>query len=694
MRFAFWAVALALGVSACDDENGAAADASPDAGVDVGVCSGGPGRLELISGELDGKGMRDGQGSAARFWNPSGMVRDGQALYIADTGNAVIRRLDLTTRQVTLFAGSPGVLSPLYVPRDGPALSASFFAPRHLALTKDTLFVADGGYVRMIDMKDPAHPVTTLESGGAAWGAAAAPLRGLAAVDGVIYIAQIGTISAFDPATGGKPVAVVGQSESDVASFVDGDFSVATFGWINAVVAGGAQTLFVADRYAIRVVDLAAKTVTSIAGHVAEGGQLTSTPGQTDGTGSAARFLTIEDLGYDGASLFVTEVATHFQASGQLQVVPGFGSVRRVDPLTAEVTTVAGTLPAHTAMTGELDGAASKAILYRPTGVLADGSTLLVTTPSAVRTISGDKVGTLAGEIQPDFFIEPGPVAVDQENLYVVLRSRLELGRVSPDDGKYNALSRYHFKFFGIDNPTGLVLLDKTAYVAGEWGIYGRPLGGTTSKALYEDYSLDPGGLTTDGRYLLFLGVMSQQRRKVLRLDPAAPEKPVTLDAVGLYHTHQIAMHDGGIYVADGTVVARLDAATAKVKVIAGARDKPGCGDGAAGAARFRQAVGMATDGARLYVGDVGCHALRVIDLATGRVTTAVGASDRGFVAEGAPDAAALNAPAYLAYDSAGDTLYISDPAEDVLLKLPRPGCVTSDAADAGPGADAAPPDA
>jgi hypothetical protein len=70
------------------------------------------------------------------------------------------------------------------------------------------------------------------------------------------------------------------------------------------------------------------------------------------------------------------------------------------------------------------------------------------------------------------------------------------------------------------------------------------------------------------------------------------------------------------------------------------------------------------------------------------------GSPARGFVKEGALETAGLNAPVHLAYRAGSETLYISDPAEDVILELARPGCPTGHhVVDAGPRPDAGPPD-
>ena len=96
-----------------------------------------PRGVTTLAGRLEG--FRDGLSHDAAFHTPSGLAvgRDG-ALYVADTGNHAIRRIDPDGR-VTTIAGSgrPGY-------RDGPAAGALFDAPLGLALGPDgAIFVAD-----------------------------------------------------------------------------------------------------------------------------------------------------------------------------------------------------------------------------------------------------------------------------------------------------------------------------------------------------------------------------------------------------------------------------------------------------------------------------------------------------------------------------------------------------------------------
>jgi hypothetical protein len=88
----------------------------------------------------------------AQFRNPQGLARDPdcQCLYVADQGNAVIRRIDIRG-SVTTLAGQPG--SP--GDQDGPAARFTdlkgIAVPRHWQHGRRHLYVLDGHAVREVD---------------------------------------------------------------------------------------------------------------------------------------------------------------------------------------------------------------------------------------------------------------------------------------------------------------------------------------------------------------------------------------------------------------------------------------------------------------------------------------------------------------------------------------------------------------
>lgn len=112
----------------------------------------------LVGGPMS-EGDRDGALEDAELSTPTGLALDGAArvLYVADAGNQKIRAIDLQVGTMSTLAGSgaPGG-------RDGDAAEASFDDPWELALADGALYVADtgGATVRRIDVASGA--VSTL----------------------------------------------------------------------------------------------------------------------------------------------------------------------------------------------------------------------------------------------------------------------------------------------------------------------------------------------------------------------------------------------------------------------------------------------------------------------------------------------------------------------------------------------------
>jgi len=115
------------------------------------------------------RGFSNGVGTYAKFNYPRDVIYQQNALgefvaaFIADSGNNRIRRLNLTSSEVTTLSGSSefGFV-------DGPATAARFFDPQSLALSPDgnTLYVADAGNhrIRAIHVSDGS--VRTLAGSG------------------------------------------------------------------------------------------------------------------------------------------------------------------------------------------------------------------------------------------------------------------------------------------------------------------------------------------------------------------------------------------------------------------------------------------------------------------------------------------------------------------------------------------------
>lgn len=117
-------------------------------------------KVSTYAGNIAG-GYKDGKRTKALFNNPTGIVATSKGVvYIADTGNNVIRKIDRNDN-VTTYAG---VVSLDGGYKDGNAKEAMFNQPIGLALKDGALYVADCGNQRIRKIEN--GKVTTIAGGG------------------------------------------------------------------------------------------------------------------------------------------------------------------------------------------------------------------------------------------------------------------------------------------------------------------------------------------------------------------------------------------------------------------------------------------------------------------------------------------------------------------------------------------------
>jgi DNA-binding beta-propeller fold protein YncE len=255
-------------------------------------------------------GLQDGDFATARFRAPQGMAVRGDVLYCADLENHAIRRIDLTSRQVTTVAGTGEQATGLSA--EGPACQVALNSPWALALRGETLYVAMAGFHQIWAMDlatDVIGPFAGtghegLEDGSYAEAWFAQP-SGLALAGDYLYVADAETsaIRAIDLRPGGGVRTLVGQG-----LFVFGDVN----GVGEAVrlqhplgIAAGQGMLWVADSYnnQIKRLDPALRAVGPLAG--------AAPPGLADGPGPEARFREPAGLSVAGHRLYVADTNNH-----------------------------------------------------------------------------------------------------------------------------------------------------------------------------------------------------------------------------------------------------------------------------------------------------------------------------------------------------------------------------------------------
>ena len=258
------------------------------------------------------QGFLDGTSDVARFTHPQGMALSGDTLFVADTGNHAIRRVDLVAGRVSSIVGD-GQQDLEWNNAPGPLEGRRLNSPWDLQLAHGVLFVAMAGSHQVfgIDLEGgyiAGHAGSGREDhvDGPLMAAALAQPSGLTSDGENLFVAdsEISSIRAvsLDP-RGGHVRTVVGKGLFDFGD-VDGvGHDVRLQHPMGVAVAGG--MLYVADTYnsKIKSIALSTSSVRSIAG--------AGVPGQVDGAGHQALFNEPSGLSYAHGMLYVADTNNH-----------------------------------------------------------------------------------------------------------------------------------------------------------------------------------------------------------------------------------------------------------------------------------------------------------------------------------------------------------------------------------------------
>jgi DNA-binding beta-propeller fold protein YncE len=113
----------------------------------------------LVETDLTGKvrqiigtgqqGSRDGDASQAQFSRPQGVALVGDTLYVADTANHLIRRVNLTSQQAETIAGTGEQFGMVETPLSGPAREVALNSPWDIVCNGSDLYIAMAGLHRI-----------------------------------------------------------------------------------------------------------------------------------------------------------------------------------------------------------------------------------------------------------------------------------------------------------------------------------------------------------------------------------------------------------------------------------------------------------------------------------------------------------------------------------------------------------------
>lgn len=347
--------------------------------------------VTTFAGKASQPGYADGDGTAAGFFYPTGIVfsPSAGALYVADSCNNTIRAITSAGKVSTLAGGGYDVTQDVILPggsTDGKGSAARFYLG--LAISNK------GPY-------DPPDPSGTLLFRSYNLGVDA---------QGSVYVADTlnGTIRKVSP--DGVVVTIAGKAGTVASSLVDGPALDARFKTPVCVAVDTAGIVYIADSSndTIRKISTAG-IVSTLAG-------LSNNSGSVDGTGGAARFNSINGLavGPNGV-LYVADTNNH--------------TIRKVTPA-GVVTTLAGVAGKK----GCSDGQGGQARFNQPYGLAVDAAGTIwvadrgnhavrrITTDGSVSTPAGfpGKSGIANGSGGGALFQEPCSIAVDSSGAVYV----------------------------------------------------------------------------------------------------------------------------------------------------------------------------------------------------------------------------------------------------------------------------------
>jgi sugar lactone lactonase YvrE len=324
--------------------------------------------VTMLAGSSGVSGNADGVGAAAAFDGAAGLVLDSNGnLYVADQGNASVRKIALASNAVTTVVATPASNS-----------YATLRSPAGLALDRSgNLVVADDGSMTIRELDLATQVLTTLageygysnEQDGVGadpngvWQpdtATFASPTGIAFdAAGILYVTDQEGPTVRQIAANGSTDTVRRQVASDDAGLPSRLRGPA------GIVAAGTDYLYVADS--------ASDTIWKIVVSTGEMSVLAGTygvPGSADGIGSKAQFNAPIGLASDGeGNLFVAD--------------RGNSAIRELVIATQKVTTVAGAPGQAGGVLGPIDRARLNAPTWLaygpgPTLYVSDGNAVLV----------------------------------------------------------------------------------------------------------------------------------------------------------------------------------------------------------------------------------------------------------------------------------------------------------------------------
>ena len=313
-----------------------------------------PGLVSTIAGN-GSSGLVDGIGTAARFNNPQSMCIDpaGLNLYILETSQNNVRRMTISTRQVTTLAGST------YGFNDGIGTAAQFSGPIGICIDAAglNLYISDTFNHRIRKMALSNNQVSTIAGTGTVGNADGAGLTVAQFTSPQGICIDPAGLNLYIADAGNNRIRKIVISTGEVSTFAGSSNGFLNGFGINAQIGGPSRiiidyaglNLYVFDNtLKIRKIVISTAEVTTLAG---------STSGSIDGIGTAAKLdINASSMTIDRSNSFI-----YFGESNNEKL-------RRIEIATANVTTLAGSGSAN------VDGPFSSASFSSPQSIAIDTS--------------------------------------------------------------------------------------------------------------------------------------------------------------------------------------------------------------------------------------------------------------------------------------------------------------------------------
>ncbi|MBI4633032.1 MAG: hypothetical protein HY742_03995 [Deltaproteobacteria bacterium] len=561
------------------------------------------GRISTYAGTgTAGYSGDSGLAISASLNTPKGVFADSSGnLYIADTGNCMIRKVDVASKIITRIAGkTEGGLPSCGAAIDNvPAGEDRFLAPRGIyRAASGTIYVADTGNDRIRKFTEGGN-TTTFAGGGASWldnipattARMTAPQGISGDAAGNIYLADTAShwIRMVDAAGMISTAAGI-----NLTAGYSGDGGPATAAQVDSpagICALGSGNLVIADtgNSTLRRVDRATGIISTL--------PMIAVPSLNTPNHVAAYYAIAAGKHY----LFIADTANH--------------RIRKLDAATNAMTTVAGT--GEEGFGGD-NKVATLAKLSNPAGVFADTAGNFYIADSGnnrirkVAVVNG-KIDTVVGKGTAGYSGDGGPP----------LKAELN----NPRNISQDAAGNFYIADSGNHCIRKLIAISQSITTIAGTGVAG--------------YSGD-GGPSTSAKLN----------------NPVS----VSVDAAG-----NLTIADSG-----NNCIRKVDAASQTITTIAGTGVAGYSGDGGPATGATLNAPGDALQdaGGNVTIADTGNHALRVVSAYDGKIRTIAGLypANGGFNGDAIPAATAkLNAPGGIALTGSrgGGRIYISDTANN-----------------------------